>query len=76
MKVKVSCTVMSNSAIPRTEACPAPLSMEFSRQKYWRICHFLLHLELISKINNLAVYKINTTRLTAFPYANNRQPKI
>ena len=46
MKVKVSCTVMSNSAIPRTEACPAPLSMEFSRQKYWRSCHFLLHLEL------------------------------
>ena len=34
-KVKVSCTVLSGSAIPWTAACPAPLSMEFSRQEYW-----------------------------------------
>ena len=34
-KVKVSCTVMSYSVIPQTTACPAPLSMEFSRQEYW-----------------------------------------
>ena len=26
---------MSDSAIPWTAACPAPLSMEFSRQEYW-----------------------------------------
>ena len=35
VKVTVSRTVMSNSAIPWTSACPAPLSLEFSRQKYW-----------------------------------------
>ena len=35
MKVKVSHTVLSNSAIPWTAACPAPLSMEFSGQEYW-----------------------------------------
>ena len=36
MKVKVSHIVVSNSwAIPWTVACPAPLSMEFSRQEYW-----------------------------------------
>ena len=34
-KVKVSHTVMSNSAIPWTAACPALLSMEFSRQEHW-----------------------------------------
>ena len=34
-KVKVSCTVLSGSANPWTAACPAPLSMEFSRQEYW-----------------------------------------
>ena len=33
-KMKVSHTVMFNSAIPWTVACPA-LSMEFSRQQYW-----------------------------------------
>jgi len=26
---------MSNSAVPRTVAYQAPLSMEFSRQEYW-----------------------------------------
>ena len=34
-KVKVSRTVMSDSAIPWTSPCPAPLSMGFSRQEYW-----------------------------------------
>ena len=29
------CSVMSNSATLRTEACQAPLSMGFSRQDYW-----------------------------------------
>ena len=28
-------TVMSDSAIPWTAGCPAPLSMEFSRQECW-----------------------------------------
>ena len=31
----VSHTVVSNSGIPWTVACQAPLSMEFSRQEYW-----------------------------------------
>ena len=31
----ISCSVMSNSAIPWTIAHQAPLSMEFSRQEYW-----------------------------------------
>ena len=30
------CLVMSVSATPRTVARQAPLSMEFSRQEYWR----------------------------------------
>ena len=32
---------MSDSAIPWTVACQAPLSMEFSRQEYWSglLCH-------------------------------------
>ena len=34
-RLKVSLTVVSNSEIPWTVASPAPLSMEFSRQKYW-----------------------------------------
>ena len=34
-KVKVSHTVMSNSAVPWTAACPALLSMEISRQEHW-----------------------------------------
>ena len=29
------CTVVSNSVIPWTAACPALLSMEFCRQGYW-----------------------------------------
>ena len=33
--VCVSHSVMSNSAVPWTVACHAPLSMEFSRQEYW-----------------------------------------
>ena len=33
--VSVSCSVMSDSVIPQTVACQAPLSMEFSRQGYW-----------------------------------------
>ena len=33
--MKVSHRVRSNSVIPQTVACPAPLSMEFSRQQYW-----------------------------------------
>ena len=32
--MKVSHTVMSDFAVPRTAACPAPLSMEFSREEY------------------------------------------
>ena len=31
----VSCSVVSDSAIPWTIARQAPLSMEFSRQEYW-----------------------------------------
>ena len=31
----VSRSVVSNSAIPWTIACQAPLSIEFSRQEYW-----------------------------------------
>ena len=30
-----SCSVVSDSAILWTATCPAPLSMEFSRQEYW-----------------------------------------
>ena len=30
-----SCSVVSDSATPRTAACQAPLSMEFPRQEYW-----------------------------------------
>ena len=33
-KVKVTHSVMSDSATPRTVACQVPLSMEFSRQEY------------------------------------------
>ena len=33
--MKVNHTVMSDSAIPWTAACLAPLSMEFSRQECW-----------------------------------------
>ena len=32
----VSCSVVSDSATPWTVARQAPLSMEFSRQEYWR----------------------------------------
>ena len=31
----VNCSVMSDSATPWTVACQAPLSMGFSRKKYW-----------------------------------------
>ena len=34
-KVKVSCTIMSDSVIPWTAACSTPPSKEFSRQEYW-----------------------------------------
>ena len=33
--LSVSCSVMSDSWIPWTIACQAPLSMEFHRQEYW-----------------------------------------
>ena len=33
--VCVSSSVVSDSVIPWTVACLAPLSMEFSRQEYW-----------------------------------------
>ena len=35
MSVCVSHSVVSDSATPGTEACQAPLSMEFSRLEYW-----------------------------------------
>ena len=35
MTVQVSCTFVSNSAIPGTVARQAPLSLELSRQEYW-----------------------------------------
>ena len=34
------CSVMSDSAIPWTVACQAPLSIEFSRQEYWSVLPF------------------------------------
>ena len=34
-RTSVSHSVMSDSAIPWTVACQAPLCMEFSRQEYW-----------------------------------------
>ena len=40
MKEKVSRTVVSDSAIPRTAACPVPLSVELSRQQYWSVLPF------------------------------------
>ena len=36
VSVCVSCSVISNSVIPRIVTCQIPLSMEFSRQEYWR----------------------------------------
>ena len=36
MYVCVSCSVVSDFAIPWTVAHQAPLSVEFSRQEYWR----------------------------------------
>ena len=39
--IVLSCSVMSDSANPRTIACQAPLSLGFSRQEYWS-CHALL----------------------------------
>ena len=39
--VCVSCSVMSDSAIPWTVAHQAPLSLEFSRQEYWSGLPFL-----------------------------------
>ena len=45
VKVKsgsVSRSVVSDSAIPWTVACQAPLSMEFSRKNTGVGCHFLL----------------------------------
>ena len=33
----LSCSVVSDSAIPWTVAHQAPLSMEFSRQEYWSV---------------------------------------
>ena len=38
---------MSDSAIPWTVVCQAPLSMEFSRQKYWSGLPFLLPGDLL-----------------------------
>ena len=35
-------SVMSDSVTPRTVAHQAPLRMEFFRQEYWIVCHFLL----------------------------------
>ena len=37
----VSCSVISDSVTPWTVAHQAPLSMEFSRQKYWSGLPFL-----------------------------------
>ena len=37
MKVKVLVSCVPLFATPWTVACQAPLSMEFSRQEYWRI---------------------------------------
>ena len=37
----VTCSVISNSVIPSAIACQAPLSMEFSRQEYWKSPHLL-----------------------------------
>ena len=33
--MKVSCRVVSDSAIPQTTACPVSLSVVLSRQEYW-----------------------------------------
>ena len=41
-KVRWSRSVASDSAIPRTVAYQAFLSIGFSRQEYWSGCHFLL----------------------------------
>ena len=41
VSVSVSCSVVSDSAIPWTVAYQAPLSMEFSRQEYWSGLPFL-----------------------------------
>ena len=35
VKMKIGCMAVSNSVIPRTVAYQAPLSMKFSRHKYW-----------------------------------------
>ena len=40
-----------------TVAQPAPLSMEFSRQEYWRGCHFLLQGILPIQGSNLLLIK-------------------
>ena len=32
----LGCSVVSDSVTPRTVDCPAPLSMGFPRQEYWR----------------------------------------
>ena len=34
------CSVLSDSVIPWTVACQAPLSMEFPRKEYWSRCPF------------------------------------
>ena len=46
MSGSVSCSVISDSATPRTVAWQAPLSMGFSKQEYWSALPFPSHEDL------------------------------
>ena len=68
------CSVVSGSVTPGTVTHQAPLSIEFSRQKYWSGLPFLLQEILLTQGSNLCFLRLLHWQAESLPVHHLRSP--
>ena len=69
-------TVVSDFGTPQTVACQAPLSMEFSSQKYWSGSCFLLQEIVPTQKSNPSLLQLHVDSSSSEPRKNKKWPRI
>ena len=69
-------TVVSDFGTPQTVACQAPLSMEFSSQKYWSGSCFLLQEIFPTQESNPGLLQPQVDSSSSEPRKNKKWPRI
>ena len=70
----LSCSVTSDSVVPWTVACQAPLSMEFSRQEYWSRLPFPFPWIFLTQGSNPCLLHLLHWQVDSLPLAPSMKP--